>query len=137
MPDWHSLFLEERDRRYTELGAERDRRYAEVARERARSLQIKQEEDRRALELARQIQDYKDDKANELRDQIAAERGFYATKSDVTAAVREVMAKMDPVLSYSMSQQGRQSGFNAGWLYLLGAMSAAASVTSVLAFLMR
>lgn len=57
-----------------------------------RALQIKEEADVRALELAREIQTYKDEKANELRSQIESERGLYATKDDVIAAIEKVEA---------------------------------------------
>ena len=58
---------------------ERDRRYMERDDLRAQALKIKEEGDARALELARQIQTYKDEKANELRSQIERERGTYVT----------------------------------------------------------
>ena len=58
--------------------AERDRRYSEVNIEREKALKIKEEADKAALGLAREIQSYKDEKANQLREQIASERGTYA-----------------------------------------------------------
>jgi hypothetical protein len=71
---------------------ERDRRYKEVAQEREKALKIKETADLAALQLAREIQTYKDEKANELREQISSERGLYATKDDLAAAIREVVA---------------------------------------------
>ena len=50
---------------------ERDRRYAEVNIEREKALKIKETADLAALQLAREIQSYKDEKANELREQIS------------------------------------------------------------------
>ena len=47
---------------------ERDRRYAEVALEKEKALKVREEADNKALDLARQIQTYKDEKANQLRD---------------------------------------------------------------------
>jgi len=69
-----------------------DRRYAEVNVEKEKALKIKETADLAALQLAREIQTYKDEKANELREQINSERGLYATKDDLAAAIREVIA---------------------------------------------
>jgi hypothetical protein len=80
------------------LAEERDRRYAEVNVEREKALKIKEEADRTALQLARenqnlkdenqkQVQQYKDEKANELRSQIERERGEYPTRTELTAAM--------------------------------------------------
>jgi hypothetical protein len=74
------------------LDAERDRRYAEVNTEKEKALKIKEEADKAALGLAREIQTYKDEKANELREQINSERGLYATKGDLQAAVEKIEA---------------------------------------------
>jgi len=65
------------------LAAERDRRYAEVAQEREKALKIKETADETARILAREIQDYKDEKANALREQINSERNLYPTKSQL------------------------------------------------------
>ena len=65
-----------------------------------RALQIKEEADKIALGLARDIQVYKDEKANELREQINNERGSYATKTEIK-----------PLIDYVSAQQGRISGF--------------------------
>lgn len=86
---------------------ERDRRYAEVAIEREKALRIKDTADLAALGLAREIQTYKDEKANELREQISSERGLYATKSDVIAAIEKVEETIKPLAGYIQSQQGR------------------------------
>ncbi len=48
-----------------------------------RALQIKETADLAALDLARQIQTYKDEAANELREQINSERNLYPTKSQL------------------------------------------------------
>jgi hypothetical protein len=60
-----------------------------------RALQIKQIADEKALDLARQQQTYKDEKANELREQIASERGLYATKEDLASLEYKITAKQD------------------------------------------
>jgi len=87
------------DMRFNE---ERDRRYAEVNIEREKALKIKETADLAALQLAREIQTYKDEKANELREQINSERGLYATNKDI-----------DPIKSYVSSQTGRGLGMYA------------------------
>jgi len=89
---------------------ERDRRYSEVNIEREKALKIKETADLAALQLAREIQTYKDEKANELREQISSERGLYATNKDI-----------DPIKSYVSSQTGRGVGMNAlfGWAMAL------------------
>lgn len=86
---------------------ERDRRYAEVNIEREKALKIKETADLAALQLAREIQTYKDEKANELREQINSERGLYTTNKDI-----------EPLKAYVASQTGRGIGINAaaGWV---------------------
>lgn len=81
------------------LAVERDRRYTEVNIEREKALKIKEEADKAALGLAREIQTYKDEKANELREQINSERGLYVTK-----------AEMDPIKTYIAGQTGQRAG---------------------------
>jgi hypothetical protein len=95
----HLEALRAADMRFEE---ERDRRYTEVNIEREKALKIKETADLAALQLAREIQTYKDEKANELREQINSERGLYATNKDI-----------DPIKSYVSSQTGRGLGMNA------------------------
>jgi hypothetical protein len=113
------LALRECDHRFDE---ERDRRMSEVALEREKALKIKETADLAALQLAREIQTYKDEKANELREQINRERNLYATKDDVTAAVEKMEATIRPLVEYSSSQQGKGAGLNAMWGYVIGAI---------------
>lgn len=127
--DHHDAVLAERTRRYDERRAadlrfaeERDRRYAEVAAARAEALKIKEQADRDALQLAREIQVYKDEKANELRSQIERERVTYATKDDLKAAVEKIEVALTPLVAYASTQQGRGAGLHAGWGYLVGAV---------------
>ena len=101
-PDTLRVLLDERSKHDYELRAEdhrfqeeRDRRYTEVNIEREKALKIKETADLAALSLAREIQDYKDEKANNLRDQIGAERGTYATKDEIK-----------PLSDWIKSQQG-------------------------------
>jgi CHASE3 domain sensor protein len=88
------------------LADERDRRYAEVALEREKALRIKEEADRKALDLAREIQIYKDEKANQLREQINAERGTYVTRDQLDSAVREITATMQPLKDFTVHSEG-------------------------------
>src|ERR1700688_3803060 len=83
---------------------ERDRRYSEVNTEREKALKIKEEADKAALGLAREIQSYKDEKANQLREQITGERGSFASKEDLAAAVREIGATMAPLTNFVTGQ---------------------------------
>ncbi len=101
---WEAKFQAERDRRYTEVGQEREK-----------ALKIKEEADKVALTLAREIQVYKDEKANELREQINSERGLYATKGDLTAAIEKVGAELKPLTDYIASDRGRGVGTAAVW----------------------
>jgi vacuolar-type H+-ATPase subunit E/Vma4 len=87
--------------------AERDRRYSEVNIEREKALKIKEEADKAALGLAREIQSYKDEKANQLREQISSERGSYATKDDLSAMVRELTASIQPLSTYVAGMAGK------------------------------
>jgi hypothetical protein len=102
---------------------ERDRRYAEVATEREKALKIKETADLAALGLAREIQTYKDEKANQLRDQINNERGLYAQKSDLVAAVEKIEAQIQPVLGYMAREQGKGSGISLAWSVLIAAVT--------------
>lgn len=87
-----------------------DRRYAEVNVEREKALKIKETADRDALGLAREIQTYKDEKANELREQISSERGRYVTREELASAVREIQASIKPLTEYATSDAGRTAG---------------------------
>ncbi len=89
---------------------ERDRRYAEVGTEREKALKIKETADKEALRLAREIQVYKDEKANQLREQIHSERGFYASKSDVIAASEKLEETIKPISTFVDNQAGKSAG---------------------------
>ena len=84
-----------------------------------RALQIKETADETARILVAENQAYKDEKANELRSQIERERGSYATKDDLAAAVGKVELQLKPVADFVLSQQGRREGIgvSAGVLY--------------------
>jgi hypothetical protein len=93
-----------------EFQAERDRRYGEVALEREKALKIKETADLAALGLAREIQDYKDDKAYQQTERTNMERGQYATQADLAAAIGKIEAALGPVLQFVAGQRGRTQG---------------------------
>lgn len=111
---------------------ERDRRYAEVKSAEEKALRVKEQADRDALGLAREIQSYKDEKANQLREQISSERGLYATKNDVVAAVDKIGAQIGPLIAYASAQQGGSKGIQDLWARLIAI--AAVLVTAVFYF---
>ena len=82
------------------LQQERDRRYADVAAEREKALKIKESADERALVLARDIQHYRDEQANNLRSQLERERGGYATQSDLRALSDKMEALIKPLAEF-------------------------------------
>ena len=86
--EWKYRFYEERDRRYTEVATEREK-----------ALAIARNADRDALGIARSIQDYKDEKANNLREQLGGERNLFATFKD-----------LDPIRAFMSSQTGSGLG---------------------------
>ena len=106
------------------LETERDRRYFEVNVEREKALKIKETADLAALGLAREIQTYKDEKANELREQINSERNLYVTKDELVSALNVVTAN------------SRQSG---QWIVtsVLAVIAILASVGAIIAILVH
>lgn len=90
-----------------------DRRYAEVNVEREKALKIKETADLAALSLAREIQTYKDEKANELRSQIERERGTYVTQEQMAARYEALAASIRVVTDYMSTQQGRDAATRA------------------------
>jgi len=109
------------------LAAERDQRYAEVKAAEEKAIKVKETADAVALGLQRETQTYKDEKANELRSQIERERGTYATKDDLTSAVREINATIKPLAEY-ISGAGGRSGAAADSRLNLNAIVAVAGV---------
>jgi hypothetical protein len=116
----HNEAMREADARFQ---AERDRRYAEVNIEKEKALQIKEAADEAALQLAREIQTYKDEKANELREQIGSERGLYARKADLAALGEKMDATIAPLAAYVAAQQGREKGISLSWAVLMGVIT--------------
>lgn len=116
------------------LSAANDRRYTEINIEKEKALKIKEEGDREArrikdeadktaLGLAREIQKYKDEKANELREQINRERNLYVTNDKLESTIK-------PLVDYVSSQQGRSMGLSQGWAILVGAIGLALAIWS-------
>ncbi len=75
---------------------ERDRRYSEVKQAEEKALKIKEEADKTALGLQRDNQQYRDEKGNELRAQIEAERGTYITRTEFKPISDYVTAQSGP-----------------------------------------
>jgi hypothetical protein len=95
------------------IDAERDRRYTEVKNAEEKALKIKEEADKSALALAREIQTYKDEKANQLREQISSERGLYPTKGEMLSAIEKVEATIKPLTEALSRADGRGVGYQA------------------------
>lgn len=111
--------------------SERDRRYGEVKAAEEKALKIKEESDKIALGLQRENQLYKDEKANQLREQIGSERGLYATKLEVIAAVEKIVAVQAPLLNYVANQQGGSKGMKELWGWIVAALLAGATLFNV------
>jgi hypothetical protein len=124
-------FQAERDRRLTEVNAEKEKALTAAFIAAEKALQIKETADRAALGLAREIQTYKDEKANELREQISSERGRYATKDDLAAVTSKLEAIIRPLGDWIVTQQGRAGGLNDGWKYVSGAIVIAGVIIGI------
>jgi hypothetical protein len=109
---------------------------------------IKDRGDAEALRLAREIQQYKDEKANELREQIGSERGDYATKDDLGKAIDKVgalnhatyeklEATIAPLVNYVTLQQGGNTGRDKDWAKLISAILATAAIVGIVSYFTR
>jgi vacuolar-type H+-ATPase subunit H len=96
-----------------------------------RALSIKEAANQAALELAREHQRYRDEQANNLREQINNERGEYVTRAELEAAVAKIEAELKPVLSFMSSQQGRASGISAQMSLFITLAALAVSVMAI------
>ena len=106
-------FLEERDRRYTEVGIEREK-----------ALRIKETADLAALSLARESQLYKDQQADVMRDKNIAASGIYATNADLQNMVEKIEKSLKPVFEFVSSQQGVSKNNDITWGRMIGAIGA-------------
>jgi len=130
----HNEAMREADAR---LQQERDRRYSEVKSAEEKALHVKEQADRDALGLAREIQAYKDERANNLREQIAAERGEYATKADIKSLSDKFDAANKPVVEFMSSMSGRGAGFADGRAILAWVVALIAGLIAVGSFFFR
>jgi hypothetical protein len=111
---------------------ERDRRYAEVNTEREKALKIKETADLAALDLAREIQTYKDEKANELRSQIERERGSYVTQPELRSLEDKFTALFKPIAEYVSQNQGKTGGLQSGWQYLIALITVGLALYAII-----
>jgi hypothetical protein len=114
-----------------------DRRYAEVKLAEEKALLVKQRADEQALGLAREIQTYKDEKANQLREQITGERGLYATKNDLSSAVDKLEVTMKPALEYVSGAAGRGAGIKDSQATIAWVVAIIASLIAIGSFVFR
>jgi vacuolar-type H+-ATPase subunit E/Vma4 len=88
-----------------------------------RALAIKEQADQEALRIERETRSYKDEKANNLRDQLGSERGLYVTKSDLEATSAKIQALVLPLTDYVSTQRGQKEGVTLSTKILMGAMT--------------
>lgn len=134
------------DRMGERFEGERDRRLSEVAIEREKALKIKETADLAALGLAREIQTYKDEKANQLREQINEERGAYLTRIEYTTQHQALIDKVEqgllaladkvdvslaPLEHFMVSQQGKARGIGLSANVLAGVITAFLAVVTM------
>jgi vacuolar-type H+-ATPase subunit H len=117
-----------------DIAVERDRRYTEVKNAEEKALKIKEEADKTALGLQRDTQVYKDEKANELREQINSERGLYATKGDLIAATEKLEATVEPIVSFMRGKQGQEVGITGTVKVALAILSAVVALMTIYVF---
>ena len=110
---------------------ERDRRYSEVAAEREKALRIKEKADEQALDLARDIQTYKDEKANELREQINQERGAYVTQQQHQALLDRLDTALNPIQEFIAAERGHDKGVSATTGLFLALPSLVATIIGI------
>lgn len=114
---------------------ERDRRYTEIAIAREKALAIKERADETARILVAQNQAYRDEKANELREQISSERGRYLTREEYSTAHEALADKVDtglkPLNEFVSAQQGRREGIAGGAAVLYGVIALVVALATV------
>ena len=125
----------EREQRASEVNVwrekffvERDRRYSEVSVEREKALKIKEVADLRALDLKSEIDKYKDEKANNLREQISSERGLYATKEDLKSLSEKMEVVTKPLSDFVASSRGG----SAMWMQLAMLVGMAGTIIAII-----
>ena len=116
----HNEALRDAEQRFQ---GERDRRYAEVKSAEERALRVKEQADRDALGLAREIQAYKDMKANELREQISSERHLYVTHGDLDAHSAKIDAVIDGLKESVTAHHAAGRGMRDMWGWMVAAVA--------------
>ena len=116
---------------------ERDHRYARESELRAEALKIKQEADDQALALAREGQTYRDEQANRLREQIAAERtearereAKLLTKEEYDRRHDDLVKLVNNVVTSQAEGGGRSAGFDKLIAYGIGAAAVIVAIIS-------
>ncbi len=101
MSEWTVDTLKEHLEKIIELN---DKRYAEVDIERQKALTIKEDAVKTALGLA---------------------------SGDLRTAIDDLKVTIKPLIEYVSSQQGRSTGLNAGWGYLLGMVGLIGAILAI------
>lgn len=107
-------FQKERDRRYRELDI------------------VRKEAEDKALNLAREIQVYKDEKANELREQINEERLLYVRKDDLKALESKYDALIHPLMEFMAKKEGSMKGADKIIYYIIAIIGIAGVLFTLL-----
>jgi hypothetical protein len=106
-------------REYLEALRAADLRFHAALREAdQRALSIKEVGDAKALDLAREIQAYKDERDNRLREQINTERGLYVARTEFKPVAEFVTAQQggSKVWNYVIGIALALAGFIVAWL---------------------
>lgn len=115
-----------------ELHVEWDRRISEGATLRERALTVKEVADKEALRLSRENQNYKDEKADKLRDQSMTERGAYVTRADLTGAIERIESSLKPLFDFVSNQKGVVQGSQLTTAKLFGFIAAGGAIAGVM-----
>jgi hypothetical protein len=130
----HLMALRAADDRFY---AERDRRYTEVAQEREKALKIKERSNEIALGLARDIQTYKDERDNRLREQITSERGEYVTHVEMRALEDKLVALISPLANSNVERRGGTVALDRLQRTIYGAAAFVSTVLGIVYLLLR
>lgn len=102
-----------------------------------RAIEIKEVADNAALLLARDHQQYRDEKANDLREQINEERLAYVTRPVMEAEIAKLEAELKPIQSYMSGQEGRRAGSANSTALIISMITIAIAVISTLVVIMN
>ena len=68
-------------------------------------------------------------------------QGIYVTHTDLSNEMSKLRADFEtmlrPVITYMNSSQGRSSGLNSGWIYLIGGVGLIATILSIITVIMN